>query len=639
MAEELRYTVRADGADKAAADLDKLADKAEKIEGKAVEAKVSADTSRAAEAIRRVDEDLRELSDKDRAAVLRLEAKQFEREIGRARKDLADLDGEEATARIGIIDNARANLDLIEAKLREIDGKTVDVKVEAEGIDQVDEKLGGIVQKAAALAGGAALFGAVNGAADLVANAGTLASALGASVEQTSALLASAQRVGIEYGDIFDIINQVNGVLQQSPELLKELGVAASTPLGRFQQAYDAIAAIEDPLRRNTLGAQAFGEEGVRQVAALKAAYGDFSAVLDAAPRGLTFTDEDVAKAREYKAALADVKGELLQIGADILPLISDGLNQANGFDPDKGLVGDKLPKSLQDLLGITARVDAQNRDTAVSLRELGDDADYGSRRLAGLGQQARLYTDVIDVQQRRQAAANRELQEVERSAADAEAALDGVGAAARRAERNFLAMESALERYGGAVKYARREEELFAEAIRERTRAVLDGTLGLLDIADAQQSLTDAVERWKTENHEATFAGELGLDPNKEGPEAEAALRDAARAAIRMAEIAAAGGRTPQEQASLAAGSLSATLAANPFLGGILGGTLAGLQQTAAMTPAALPGALTGPGGLRGAISGALGYSTIIYTGADPTAVRTALGGVAGTGGTWGVR
>jgi hypothetical protein len=106
------------------------------------------------------------------------------------------------------------------------------------------------------------------------------------------------------------------------------------------------------------------------------------------------------------------------------------------------------------------------------------------------------------------------------------------------------------------------------------------------------------------------------------EGPEAEAALRDAARAAIRVAEMAAAGGRTPQEQASLAAGSLGATLAANPFLSGILGGTLAGLQSAASATPGPVPGAFAGPGGIKGAIGGALGMGTVIInTGADPTA------------------
>jgi hypothetical protein len=70
--------------------------------------------------------------------------------------------------------------------------------------------------------------------------------------------------------------------------------------------------------------------------------------------------------------------------------------------------------------------------------------------------------------------------------------------------------------------------------------------------------------------------------------------------------------------------------------------GMLQGQMATAsAGGMGALPGAFTGPGGLKGAIGSALGYSTVvnIYTGADPTAVATALSTYTGGSGYSGYR
>jgi hypothetical protein len=165
--------------------------------------------------------------------------------------------------------------------------------------------------------------------------------------------------------------------------------------------------------------------------------------------------------------------------------------------------------------------------------------------------------------------------------------------------------------------------------------RAAMDALSGVGTLFGQQDSLVafeEARQRWMAENHEAVFAGELGLDPTEESAQAASALaaaRDAALAAVRAAMAT---GKTNQQQAQLGYSTLSSLLSANPWLAnafpelGNLLGTL-GNQAGSAGAGGTVPGAFTGTGGIKGAIGSALGYSTVIInTGADPTAVATAL-------------
>lgn len=377
---EINVTARADGARR---ELGELSDDVNAIEGEH-EVVVDLDdnvTDPIADLRRRLDG----LSDEDREIALRLTAQNLEREVERAERSLGRLDkydNDEITLRIEARDDASRKLDAVQAEIRQIDGETVNIDVEAEGLDDLNSQLENLVGPAlgAGALGGGAVRGGLLGAliagagyaavdfADTAISAQLLADATGATVEEASKLLAVANDNKIDFNDIFDIVSQMNDALASSPELAEQLNLTEGNDLiGTFLEVVQNLnSEIDDSGERGRIAAQLFGEEGVRQVGMIQTTVGDLGEAMQRISDARIISDDDVDAAREIKSEMQEVSDLVaaLRTGAgrvagSILPDVARGVldpNQANrsgSFDgPNPG--SDFLGRLTGGLIGAT---------------------------------------------------------------------------------------------------------------------------------------------------------------------------------------------------------------------------------------------------------------------------------------------
>lgn len=348
--EDLEFRITA--TDDATKVVDGVQRKVDKLEG--TEADVTLDAKD--EATDRIDDVIRRVStlDKEDATIiLNAEAKKAEAEISKLTRLLADVDGEDATVVIAAKDEATRRLERIEGAMKDVEKRSpveVDVKTgsgfgKLTGLldklpGQMGEVAGGLggLAEGGAIAGGAAavgaaLFAAVDHAKDLALEAGNVAQYIGSSVEDASRLLRVLESVGVESGDLLDIIGQVNSVLSASPALVEELGVTlkGQSPADVFLQTYNAITKIEDPQRRLLLMQQAFGEEGARQIGALAGKYGDLSKAMEDVPDDLVASPQDVKAAKELDKSMRELAQQIekvaVKLGERLIPTASKAVD------------------------------------------------------------------------------------------------------------------------------------------------------------------------------------------------------------------------------------------------------------------------------------------------------------------------
>ena len=337
--------------------IDKVADELDALEKRGDTAiEITAEDKASAE-IRTVSERLAGLSDEDKTIVLKAQARDAEKEIDRILRSLArveQMDDEEVTIRVEALGNARAELDRIQKEAKEVDrlSPEVNVDVQASGLDDVLGKLdalpgalgeittafaggGGIAAGAAAVA--TAFVAAADSVADAAIEAKTLSSLTGDTVEDASRLQVVWKRTGAEANDLADVILQMNGVLADSPELARQLGINLKDGATGSQRMAEVIEKVRGSMLPVTeqaiLLGKVFGEEGVRQVAKLETLVGTdlLRAMRDVAEEQV-MSEEDVRAAEQMKASVAEMRAEFdkvaVQLGREIVPL----LGEAAGF-------------------------------------------------------------------------------------------------------------------------------------------------------------------------------------------------------------------------------------------------------------------------------------------------------------------
>lgn len=234
--------------------------------------------------------------------------------------------------------------------LEKIDSKKVDVDVDTSQVDKMGGSLdsaadaagnlpgplgeiGGLLSGGGGLAAGAGLlatglFQAANAAADAALEAQSLASLTGDTVTEASRLQAVWKQTGADSNDLSDVLLQMNGTLQQSPELARKLGINLNDGKTAGQRFQQVVGLVNAGLIDATTQSQVFGEEGVRQVANLSTAVsGDLQSALDNVSESQLITDDDVAQAQKMKAEFAEVsasvQGLATQIGQQLIPVLS----------------------------------------------------------------------------------------------------------------------------------------------------------------------------------------------------------------------------------------------------------------------------------------------------------------------------
>ena len=345
--------------DQASKVIDKVAGELDQLEKRDTSIDLTADDQASAD-IRTLAQRLEGLSDEDKIIVLKAKTADAERDVDRLLKSLRNVDNlsdEEVKIRIDALGNARAELDQVQTELRDLDGTEAEIRVSAIGLDEITDSLGNIPGQLGQIAGAASSLGAggalVAGAgamaaalgtaaleaADMAIEAKTMADLTGDTVEGASRLQTIWKTSGADINDLNDVLLQMNGVLQDNPELAGQLGVNLEDGRSIGERFVEVIQRLDrftgTASEKALIMSQVFGEEGVRQVAKLTTLVGtDLVQAMDKISDSQVMTDEDVDRAIELKAQVAEMTAQFQQmaveIGQTIIPLMSDMVDLAN---------------------------------------------------------------------------------------------------------------------------------------------------------------------------------------------------------------------------------------------------------------------------------------------------------------------
>lgn len=304
-----------------------------------------------------------------RAAELQGQLREVESQISRLDGNTADVKVE---ANAG---DARGDLDAVAAQARELDGKSVKINVDSSGVDgllgklgdlsgslgdmggQIGE-LGGSLGSLGSAAGPLAIAGgflaAADSAADMATSVQETANLTGDSLDFVSRLQGVWTSTGADVNDLQDVLLQMNGVLQTSPDLAAKLGINLNDGAGvgeRFTQVITALnTRIGDTAERSQIASQAFGEEGVRQVNAMITSVGDLGTAMENIPEGKLVDEGDVQAAKQYQANITQVKQEFMAVVATVGNAVLPVINQlAQAFAPILDALG-LVSKGIQKI-------------------------------------------------------------------------------------------------------------------------------------------------------------------------------------------------------------------------------------------------------------------------------------------------
>ena len=297
------------------------------------------------------------LSSADQQIVLKAQADQAVREIGRAESKLRDihkLDGDQIRVVIEARDNASKKLEAVRDELRALDGDTATVGVNARGDDLAGGDGGGgdggglvaAGRGALAVAGATAVTDQLLKASELAIQVQTVAELTGATYEQAAKTVGLFGGAGVEVGDLLDLLLQVNGALKDNPELAEQLGVKVGEGVSLIEQFLQATEGIKsnytDAGERAQVASKLFGEEGVRQVGFVQAAYGDLRKAIDDTPA--ISSEEDLDRFRELNRQSAEIKTNFQIAKQEAAAIVVPGLNETlRTNDVNRGLLASVL--------------------------------------------------------------------------------------------------------------------------------------------------------------------------------------------------------------------------------------------------------------------------------------------------------
>jgi hypothetical protein len=531
---DMRVNVTTD-ARRAAEQISDLADEVREVEG-THQVDVDTNAERAEPEVDELRRKLDALTDEQRTIVFRAQAQQLDAELRRIDRSLSRIDrmtDEEVTLRLEARDNASRKLDEVRSELRQLDGDTATVKVEARGVDELADALDGLGGRAGnlgnvlsrvladpragvgLLAGGLLLAG--QHAANTAIEAGEIARLTGDSVDQASRLNAVFQSTGGEAKDLQDILLQNAGVLATNAELAARLNVDTTAPLiEQFRQVVRALGTeYPNAAERAVAASQLFGEEGVRQVNALLSMYGDLDSALAAVSDQQALDQDDVDRANEYRREMAELRAELNGFAQSVGSIVVPALGELVGFFND-GLEGaENFGRTIRGLFdGGEAQ---RNRDYVASI-EAGLAA---GREWAAVN--GHLYTTV---------------EEVSAAARDAGLEFESYSAAiatwGRQAASEAASAEAAFERSADGIAAAlgltTSAFEAAAAAARDNPIQLRDNLVEIVPAAEAAaealDEVGDAYDRLRTPSTDSSL-----LDLADQFDQVRDAAREAAQA------------------------------------------------------------------------------------------------------------
>jgi len=284
-----------------------------------------------------------QLTDALRVAETRL---QQLRESGRARADqLAAAEEKVAGAQRGL-HLAMRNVERATQEQTETQQRaTVQMEEGARTVGRLSGAMDQLKERglgAVAALGGAGLLGVLRnlggGFADSARDAGQLATSMNATVGEAGAFLGLVGSLGLELNDLLEIQAEFAQKVTDNATDFQELGAQTQRNAdGTVNWAntlvdfLEKLQGVEDATERNRLGFQFLGEEGYKQMSRLVASG---VSVRDALEQiGTPITEEDVAMAAEYDAAMLDLsltstrtQQQLGRVLVPVLTAIAEGI-------------------------------------------------------------------------------------------------------------------------------------------------------------------------------------------------------------------------------------------------------------------------------------------------------------------------
>jgi hypothetical protein len=212
--------------------------------------------------------------------------------------------------------DATGPLKNLSRELKEADGAFAKAKVGASGlVGMLKNNLGSVALGAsAALATFAAK--AVGDFQRTALGAGKLRDSLGVTAEEASKLQEVAGDVGVGVDSLSGAMNRMNRTAAETPGVFKDVGAEIKRNADgtinvteTFLSVVDALNAIPDAADRAAAAQKIFGR-GWQELAELVAMGADeLRASLDSVEGGKIIDDDEVARAREFRDTMDDLRG------------------------------------------------------------------------------------------------------------------------------------------------------------------------------------------------------------------------------------------------------------------------------------------------------------------------------------------
>ena len=309
----------------------------DKIDGKKAEVDVVADADKATRELAAIDAKLDALKNERANIDVTADTEKAAKQIAAIDRRVDKLDKLRVDIEVRAdADKAVRDLKDVDQKADKLDREKVDIEVTADtrraesALDRLKTKgtsaLGGIggalkanIASAALAVGGAITAFAVKAVGDfqdVALGAGELRDSLGVTAEEASRLQEVAGDLGIGVGTLVSAIGKMNKAAAATPAAFAAIGAeiarnrdGTTNVTETFLSAVDALNRIPDATQRAVAAQKIFGR-GWTEIAELVAVGADeVREVFESVESGKIMSDADIARGREFRDMLDEVKG------------------------------------------------------------------------------------------------------------------------------------------------------------------------------------------------------------------------------------------------------------------------------------------------------------------------------------------
>lgn len=446
-----------------------------------------------------------------------------------------------------------------------------------------------------------------------------LSGAMGVTVEEASRWMEVSGDLGVEVNSVAGAFNRMNRAA--STGALRDLGIDADNASDRFVNVLKYLRGIPDETRRAAEAQKLLGR-GWQEIAPLVNEVGELKDRLAGVSEQKVIDAGEVKTAREFRDSMDELRDRVddvsLSVGGKLVPVLSDlATIVARIPDPQEWLPV-KLPDWMTSGVPVLAGLAEAGAAVADHFADAGDEFHYTAEASKILSKEMEVPAERAALTARQMAFLSDEMEVFRHVSTDVNRVFKDQADSLDEVRRGYQYAREQADKYREVTEQARDAVKRLEEAERARAEGVLAGLDIERQVAQASRDVVDARQEWMDQNHEAVFAGELGLDPAKEARDAAEAF-DAWQESLQR-DIDAAGELARQWGAD-EGGVIQAMIDeaerlkdSNPLQADYLSRVIGLLQSTIR------PDFTTG-----GVVAGGSTTTYNINTGADPASVSTA--------------